>query len=603
MDKNMIHIDDLVKQRLAGGEEPQMPGAWQRMHDLLDKEMPKKRRRIGFFPWQKTLSTVIALALLSAVGVGGYRTFFTSSSSFMKNSGTKLTSENHMKEAIKGSNIQNRATNDDQTNKSTKVQNASSVNKKETKNIKASNSQVVANSTNANNQKKSSNFQEPVKLKSVITNIHSTTEQQHPIIVQKNEQKKSLPENQSQKPIQPKEMHLASKPISNNLIEIPIASMAAPQSIAALSIENEAIPQVKDELVNITNATAAIENAAPIETPNSSDNTRITLVPKPVQQQIRHKDSIIKMNVVQRVVINHRSQMRQLIMDTISTVRIANDLALNRVFPQEAVPNASTSDYAQSEQFISLAHLKVKSRKTSRWNTQSFNEAVQNVKFNLAQTRFYPGISAGGNSYISSGSNFGGFQLGIFGLFTFGETWSMMGELKYMQRFNGGKTVEDDYVNVIQKNGNNFQANVRHFFQFTSLQSIEMPIALRYAAGRLNLFCGANLAFHFKVNADERKFEPNDADYTPLTTSGKIKDRPAISLYDFRERFAVGGLAGISWEVTPAIQLDFRVTKKFWDNGFGLATEEVSSQLYNSPSSQLSIFYRFNQRNQIPKAK
>ncbi|MBS1589214.1 MAG: hypothetical protein JST52_06330 [Bacteroidetes bacterium] len=602
MDKNMIHIDDFVKQRLAGGEEPQIPGAWQRMHDLLDKEMPEKRRRFSFFPWQKTLSTVVALALLSAVGVGGYRTFFASSSS-MKSNETRLTSQNHKIVASNRSNIQNSPTFDDHTNKSTTVQNTASATKKETSYNNASHNQTEAKTSNNINQSRSSRTLETVKLKSPKASKLSTTDHSNATLVQKIEQIKTLPENQSQKPIQFEEQRLTSKSISNNSEKIPITSLVASQSTAALNTTNETTLQAKDELLNIPNATSVKEKMSSSELPNSSDNTRLTIVPKPVQQPIWHKDSIVKMDVVQRVVINHRSQMRQLIMDTISMIRIANDLASNQALSQEIVPNTSTTINDQSEQFISLAHLKVKSRKTSRWNAQSFNEAVQNVKFNLAQTRFYPGISAGGNSYISSGSNFGGFQLGIFGLFTFGETWSMMGELKYIQRFNGGKTVEDDYVNVIQKNGNNFQANVRHFFQFTSLQSIEMPIALRYAAGRLNLFCGANLAFHFKVNADERKFEPNDADYTPLTTSGKIKDRPGISLYDFRERFAVGGLAGISWEVTPAIQLDFRVTKKFWDNGFGLSTEEVSAQLYNSPSSQLSIFYRFNQRNQIPKAQ
>ena len=41
MDKNFVEIDNLVKQRLGGGEEHERPGSWQNMRELLDKEMPQ----------------------------------------------------------------------------------------------------------------------------------------------------------------------------------------------------------------------------------------------------------------------------------------------------------------------------------------------------------------------------------------------------------------------------------------------------------------------------------------------------------------------------------------------------------------------------------
>src|SRR4051812_18980776 len=70
MDKHMIHLDDLVRQRLGGGQEPERPGAWLSMRDLLDKEMPtavasgsNRRRIIGYFT---------GLLLLATASVGGY---------------------------------------------------------------------------------------------------------------------------------------------------------------------------------------------------------------------------------------------------------------------------------------------------------------------------------------------------------------------------------------------------------------------------------------------------------------------------------------------------------------------------------------------------
>ena len=67
MDKNMIHIDDLVKLRLSGGEEQEMSGSWLRMRELLDKEMPEKKRVAGYYNWRRMYGVMTGLALLSVL--------------------------------------------------------------------------------------------------------------------------------------------------------------------------------------------------------------------------------------------------------------------------------------------------------------------------------------------------------------------------------------------------------------------------------------------------------------------------------------------------------------------------------------------------------
>ena len=71
MDKNMIHIDDLVKQRLKGGEEQERPGAWLHMKELLDEKMPT--RVPVAFGWRRMMTFAAAALALSAIGVGGYK--------------------------------------------------------------------------------------------------------------------------------------------------------------------------------------------------------------------------------------------------------------------------------------------------------------------------------------------------------------------------------------------------------------------------------------------------------------------------------------------------------------------------------------------------
>jgi len=71
MDKNFVNIDDLVRQRLGGGEEQERSGAWMNMRDLLDKEMPQEDRA-GFFYWRRMMSAVAVLLLIASISMGGY---------------------------------------------------------------------------------------------------------------------------------------------------------------------------------------------------------------------------------------------------------------------------------------------------------------------------------------------------------------------------------------------------------------------------------------------------------------------------------------------------------------------------------------------------
>src|SRR5438128_2497795 len=73
MDKNMIKIDDLLKQRLSGGEEKERPGAWMAMQELLDENMPT--RVAGGFNWRRMFTILTGAALLTAATVGGYKMY------------------------------------------------------------------------------------------------------------------------------------------------------------------------------------------------------------------------------------------------------------------------------------------------------------------------------------------------------------------------------------------------------------------------------------------------------------------------------------------------------------------------------------------------
>lgn len=86
MDKNFIKIDDLVRQRLGGVEERERSGSWLNMRELLDKEMPQ-RKRIGIFYWRRIFNAVAIMSLVATVCVGSYEF----SSAFRGNSMSDVT--------------------------------------------------------------------------------------------------------------------------------------------------------------------------------------------------------------------------------------------------------------------------------------------------------------------------------------------------------------------------------------------------------------------------------------------------------------------------------------------------------------------------------
>ncbi len=70
MDNNLINIDDLVRQRLGGGEERERSGAWLRMQELLEED--KRRKPLGMVNWKRAMTYGGLLLLLGTATVGSY---------------------------------------------------------------------------------------------------------------------------------------------------------------------------------------------------------------------------------------------------------------------------------------------------------------------------------------------------------------------------------------------------------------------------------------------------------------------------------------------------------------------------------------------------
>jgi len=593
MDKNMIKIDDLVRQRLSGGEDRERPGAWLQMRDVLDKEMPLQSVT-GGYNWRRMFAAATGLLLIASLTMGGYKIY----NSWRVNSEEVKIAANS--KAIHRSLDNNIHSLKDIENKYD--QSSASLKTVENKNI-AENTTFSDQQNVINNE---INTDERIEKSAGLYTEQNNTTEGLKINKQVNAANKSGKvagssnrnnqlSNSSKQTSQP----IASSTVSHNRSSANNSSIHNSHSsnnTTSLSKTNISNPASS----NPVNAEKPINNTTtPViaKTNDQGELKDVTQKDKLHKNELKLiKDSMQKISIVQRTKIDKLSRKVTFYQDTSSIVMIAKPIPDEVIVLNSGVASASASQTTAKK----ATNEKSANRKTdgagSLWNSQAIKDRIDNTKFRLAQIQFFPGVTFGVNSYLFGAYNLHGWQAGLTGNFIFNEKWQLLTALKYIQRFNNNNTIQDNY----STNQSGGVSEVAHFFKFSALHSIEMPIALKFAFNRLHLFSGANLAYNFKASAEEVT-RPYTSQSTPLPPS---QTAPSIQLSDFSGRFSVGGLLGLGYDATPSLSIDLRVNKNFWDNAKTSGAKLISDQLYRAPSFQLSIGYKFNQqRNKIPKAQ
>jgi hypothetical protein len=653
MDKNMIKIDDLVRQRLGGGEEEERPGAWLQMRDLLDQKLPAQNMPVGGYNWKRMLTAATGVVLLASLTVGGYKAYDNYQlqkeartvahsvgvpqaasddgnaihvNSMGNGNGTpaievnETAPDNTKSPAISRKPAEVRASGEaaakatsaktSSTGKETgkeslpievklvtePVKGAQAVNTTGAKGIN-SNPLHTANNTSINNPQNTT--QQPAATTATHANSNTTSVAgNHPspsvpqsgVVANTYVNSKTVKGNQPNGTVSNTE--LSQKTLSPNATDNQVASnLTDPQNNTPTQTITKTAPAnttTKTEKPMLASSAAVSKTVAGSNTkPETQDNTKVS---KPVSM-----DTIDRYVVNEKVIINPLTRTARFVFDTTykGIMPIAKRNNEPAIWASAASKNNAVAE-ADSKAPLALSSVRVKSQKTRLWDSYGFQQKVEDAKFKVSQTQFYGGVTFGVNSYLFGPNSMNGVQAGVRGLVVFDETVAFLSELKYIQRFNNNSVINDNYLSGASGAVN----EIEHFFKFSALHSIEMPLAVKYAFNRLHLLGGANLAYNFKASAEEvtRPLAQPTPGHTFATA-------PVISIDDFGPRFSVGGVLGVGYSITPAFDVDFRVTKNLFDNAKGAGGRVVSRELYRSPSLQLSIGYRFSQRNKIPRAK
>jgi hypothetical protein len=253
--------------------------------------------------------------------------------------------------------------------------------------------------------------------------------------------------------------------------------------------------------------------------------------------------------------------------------------------PPASAPPANEKPAAKKGHGINMAEML----------SDKFNE----IKFKLGNTQFAPGLTAGINGTFFGPNSFRGFQFGFTGAFEVDEHWTFMTELKYFHRVNNNYSMNDYYNKYSAVAGGFEKDSVVQTYSFATLHSFELPLTMRYNAGKCSFFAGGNFVYTLAVNTDQGMAQSVDPNIItkPVVATNTIAATPNIHDADFRARFGIGYIFGLSYRVAPNVTFDLRNVQTFWDNAKDGGSKAVSNQLFKSPSLQFSIQYRLGRGN------
>lgn len=626
MDKNMINIDDLFKQRLAGGEEKEPAGAWLRMQDLLDKNVPDKVA-VGY-NWRRMFGYLTGLVLLSVASVGGYRMY----TAHQKTDPTAVASTAKMS-GVLGSSHMSTLNNAQQSHD---VVTANQVTANNGSNINSGSDDLNNNNLNNNNSSGHSHKLLASTAKTYKKHDASGVNADNNITVQQSVKANSNDEAAHEKLVagnygfskadkaESGEINTTAK--KNNKTS---KSAAINTKLAKNSINKAGYEQAKKDESNVTgertvskqagsSASVAENNIVPASGATSASNAPAAKVEsKPIAKNnvsasgANIKKARITKDSINMITTKQTYARRGVIkVDTVEKGKIAHDVVVaDETNKQQAandiIPAASANIKSGKDNGINLAsNAKVAARKGSGYSESRFEQMVKNAKPDFSRISFYPSIIGGINTSIGKNNPISGFQLGVVGNLNLTEHWSVFAELKYMQNFNmNGSVIRDNYNNNLQDSIFGGQKkyswdSVEHSWSYTSLSSIHLPVAVKYTMKQLSIFCGADFAYNFGIaNSYDNTVVHHISEITNANQGSSFdpdKTTSKVSYNDLSARFGVGAVLGVGYHLTPAMQIDLRMVENLWDNTKTNGAYMVSDQIYNRPSLQLNVSYRFS---------
>jgi hypothetical protein len=621
--KDFIHIDDLFKD-LRNGEEQERPGAWTHMKDLLDKELPVGGAVSGGRSFRRFIVPLLAAAVLLGGGITYYQVTNDNNNiaGYSKDKAQHIASAN-VPGTASGYGTGHAAKNGgkgaagmETTKLSTGPGSMSAGN---TGNVPDNNTSVIPATTDTRSSK---------------NNNAATKTQQEP--AGRNERNTVSGKNLTDKNIAGKDAGLmkvqpaqakaaTAKPQERQHVieEIKPEAKPAPSGLMASNT-----PGRKDAKSNSTSGSNAGSGLTPVAS-GFANKTIVQAADGNLYKEER--DTFKRIDVLERYSYNasNKKSKPKITIDTVAITRVEKIryVALSRMellaFRQmnvdmrnvkTLVPVADLHARTVSKEFVNLVPLNKYKVDSRRVDPGKFNKLIQNTAGGIANyfdgsRKFYLAVLAGGNTSFGNPGAFG-MQLGIAGLYSLGERWTLAAEFKFVNHYFSNYTLNDQSVsygnvNKEQTGGGSWLFSGTEYtstsaYKINSFNSLEMPVTLSYNLGRVSLFGGVNLAYAFPVGWN-KETSYNEVSVEKQLTQDKNPFENKSFLFDeksdFGSRFGVGYVFGLNYDLSRKVSLDARMTQILWDNAQG--NIDAINRLFRMPTLQLSIGYYFGRKEKV----
>lgn len=609
MDKNMIKIDDLLRQRLGDAEEQERPGAWLHMRDLLDKQMPVSGVPGGAFNWRRMFGYLGGLILLLAVSAGGYQVLhsFNSEAPLADNTGTTNTATPATGLAGMASNTampqELQAAPAVEQPAMTAVNNTAATNKPQQKTTNTGNHPVAANENGDNGAKNNTPANNDNKKQQLVASTGTTTTTKTSTGATNSNNNQDIIHQTGSAT---KGNNAGNTTVDNALVNkssVPDKTGTTAKQPGAANNDNNGGKKAEDKLAGLKTqqkTTNGNKPAEPTHTEKEIPYNKIEIQERQDQNGVVKKDTIFNGEDVMKVKVPKDKEL----------------LALNKqddnnnggnVNPASAAPSAKKETSEENAGMQKLGDHKVASKKMRNYNPHRFEEMVRNAKFRMGAVKFYPGI-VGGINATSTGNI--GFHGGFAGNLSVSDRWSILAEVKYAHRFNFAKErMQDDFIDEVKFANINGQGvytydSIEHYYNFGSYASVEMPLLATYSKNGWIYMLGANFRYNFKVsNIQEVEQRYLLEQSLTSTTEPKLNTDKKILLSDFGSSFNIGPMAGVGYQFKPGLRLDLRVNASLWNNASTYGQKEISKSLHNIPQMQLNITHRFRSTKPYKRAQ
>jgi hypothetical protein len=499
MNKDMINIDDFVREKLGVSKEKDDPTAWLKMKDLLDKEMPEKA--VPFmFRWGKPMAFLGVALLLGALCVGGYELNAIREKS---EANTELASANeNYNKTINHSSNNSKHSNDkvliegvgEKSNNNTHQEISSNAN---------DGSESISNNKEQGIEKRNGSINSGAS--NAIATV-SKSEEKH-LGEESNELQEPINANQSNKSnvvLKAKNTTAlasnvrvgssATKPLNKSHAQssqtqpsskAPEQDLKLSKSVEETHSDNSGLSsrsdktvigdKVNDDKLQNNNLEAAAKNTskAPVSIEKTKDSNPTRII-----------DSIPLISTVKKETVSKRFPKKITVEeDTISQDKIGIARAYNapasKVNEKESVSTITTVGNTNKKVSGKNSSNKIKVETVAKnneyaaSNTQSkkdnkveqkknigsqqkkglanfidklnLPDAAANAKRDIGNAKFYAGFAAGFNYSLSNVNNFQGIQFGPTGELVFNQHWSLFASIKYFNRSGGKKIIDDTY--------------------------------------------------------------------------------------------------------------------------------------------------------------